>query len=196
MFFSISITVLFGGFVFYSLSPNESDADIVNMAGRQRMLSQAMSKSVLGYSVVHNTLQATEARVSELDRYISKMRGIYTGVVIGAAKKSGIKISMHPTEESTPAIPFPATFARMVGEKFTADGNFSIEILAEDPVNPKQGLKDDIDREAFKALSSDKKQLFFRDVEQDGKHYLRYYSADTAVVEECAFCHTGLCRWL
>ena len=43
------ITTLLGGYVFYLLSPERNNADFINAAGRQRMLSQAMAKSVLGY---------------------------------------------------------------------------------------------------------------------------------------------------
>ncbi len=188
----ILLSLFLGGAVFYSLQKSESDSDIVNAAGRQRMLTQAMSKSALGYSLVKNSLHAAESQVSELDRYVTKMRGTYAAMVIGPAKQAGMGISMHPEAELDPALPFPATFARIVGEKFAAAGSFGVDIIAEDPVNPDQGLKDAIDREAFNALVANPDRMFFREVESDGKLYLRYYTADKAVVEACASCHSKI----
>ena len=186
------ITVFLGATVFYSLQKSEGDTDIVNAAGRQRMLSQAMSKSALSYSLAKNSLQAAQAQVSELDRYITKMRGTYAGMVIGPAKKAGMKISMHPEKEHDTALPFPATFTRIIGEKFAAEGHFNVDIIAADPINPAQGLKDAIDQEAFNFLSANKNQVFSKEVEQDNKLYLRYYTSDNAVVEGCASCHTAM----
>jgi len=186
------VTVFLGITVFYSLQQSVDDTDIVNTAGRQSMLSQSMSKSALSYSLAKNSLQAAEDQVSELDRYITKMRGTYAGMIIGPAKQAGLKISMHPEKEYDPAIPFPATFTRIIGEKFAAGSNFSVDILADDPINPAQGLKDAIDQEAFKFLAANNDQIFFKEVEHEGKLYLRYYTSDNAVVEGCASCHTAM----
>ncbi len=188
----ILVTVFLGITVFYSLEQSKGDSDIVNVAGRQRMLSQAMSKSALGYSLAKNALEAAQAQVTELDRYITKMRGVYSSKVIAPAKDAGLKFSMHPEKEYSPALPFPATFTRLVGEKFATNGSFGVDIIADNPINPKQGLKDAIDREAFNFLSTNKDGIFFKEVEQDNKLYLRYYTADNAVVEACASCHTAM----
>ncbi|MCF6354566.1 MAG: methyl-accepting chemotaxis protein [Candidatus Polarisedimenticolaceae bacterium] len=188
----ILVTVLLGTTVFYSLQKSQWDSDIVNTAGRQRMLSQSMSKSALGFSLAKNALHASQATVTELDRYITKMRGTYASMIIGPAKKAGLKISMHPEKEYDPAIPFPATFARIIGEKFATGGSASVDIITDDPINPAQGLKDAIDREAFAFLSANKGKIFFKEVERDNKLYLRYYTADNAVVQDCASCHIAM----
>ncbi len=188
----VLVTVFLGITVFYSLQQSEGDSDIVNAAGRQRMLSQAMSKSALGYSLAQNGLQAAQAQITELDRYITKMRGTYASMVIGPAKQAGLKISMHPEKEYGPALPFPATFARIISKKFAAGGNFGVDIIAEDPINPAQGLKDAIDQEAFAFLTANKDKIFFKEVEHENRLYLRFYTADNAVVEGCTSCHTAM----
>ncbi len=176
------VTLFLGVSVFYSLQQSEGDADIVNIAGRQRMLSQAMSNSALGYALAKNSLEAAQAQVSELDRYITKMRGTYASMIIGPAKQAGLKISMHPEKEYDAALPFPATFARIISEKFAASGSFSVDIIAKDPINPAQGLKDAIDQDAFRFLSANKDQIFFKEVKHNNKLYLRYYTSDNAVI--------------
>jgi len=184
------ITMLLGSVVFYSLIQSENDVAIVNVAGRQRMLSQAMSKSALGYSLVKNSLQSAKDQVSELNRYITKMRSTYATRVIGPAKKNGMPISMHPASDVEAALPFPATFTRLVDEKFATGGKLSVDIIAGDPINPKQGLQDGLDRAAFKALLANPDRIYSKAVEQKGKLYLRYYTADKAVVQSCVSCHS------
>ncbi len=186
------ITIFLGGSIFYSLNKAKKDTDIVNAAGRQRMLSQAMAKSILSYTQSKNTIQATKNQIIELDRYITNMRGTYTDSVIAVAKKEGLKISMHPESETVSALPFPATFTRMVGEKFTSEADFSVELISEDPINPDYKLQDDVDKEAFKTLKANPKEIFVKDIEKNGKLYLQYYSADIAVVEACANCHSKM----
>ncbi len=63
----IVITSLLGGYVFYLLSPERNNADFVNAAGRQRMLSQAMAKSVLGH--FHTKAESGNKAESNLNEY-------------------------------------------------------------------------------------------------------------------------------
>ncbi len=178
--------------VFTVLAGAKSDADTVDAAGRQRMLSQAMSKSIMGYALSRNELASLKFKVAQFDSYITKMRGAYTRLVIGAAKEEGVRISMKPEQEPHPAVPFPATFARKVGEAFAAEGGMSVTILAEDPINLKMGLQDAIDREAYAALRADSTRIFSKPVEVGGKMRMRFYTADKATVQACASCHTSM----
>ncbi len=178
--------------VFVTLAGAKSDSEIVDAAGRQRMLTQAMAKSIMGYSLAKKELQNLETKVAEFDSYITKMRVTYTTEVLKAAKQGGIGISMNPGHASSPAIPYPATFVRMVGESFAAKGKISVTILADDPVNPDMGLQDVIDREAYAALSANPTKIFSKSVEQNNKMHLRFYTADMAEVQACASCHTRM----
>ncbi len=178
--------------VFVTLAGAKSDSEIVDAAGRQRMLTQAMAKSVMGYSLAKKELQSLETKVAQFDSYISKMRSIYTTAVVGSAKQGGVGISMNPGHESYPAVPYPATFARMVGESFAAKGGMSITILSEDPVNPKMGLQDAVDREAYAALRANPTKVFSKSIELENKMHLRFYTADNATIPVCASCHTSM----
>ncbi len=192
------ILVSLSAVVFLALQNSQQDAEIVDVAGRQRMLTQAMAKSVLGYTQAKNTLGFMQTKVQELDAYVTQMRAIYTKTVIGPAKQQGLGISMQPGLETHPAVPFPATFTRLVNEQLSSqtEGRFQLDVVAEDPVNPQQGLKDAVDQEAFAALRNNPKQLFFKAVEgkQDNHQglHLRFYTADLASVEACASCHAGI----
>jgi len=183
------LVALCSAVVFVVLAGAKSDSDIVDAAGRQRMLSQAMAKSIMGYALSRNGVQVLEDEVAEFDRYITNMRSIYSDKVIGAVKQGGVEVSMDPDHRS---VPYPATFVRMVSESLAAGGGMSITILSEDPVNPEMGLRDDADREAYAALRADPGKIFFKPVESGDGLRLRFYTADKATVQACASCHTSL----
>jgi hypothetical protein len=168
------------------------DTVVSNVLGRQRMLTQAMVKSSLGYAISKSRVQTIKSNIASLDSYITKMRGTYTKMVIGAAKKSGLAISIDPAGEEHPAVPFPATLARVVNQKFGEGRDFKIDIIAEDPVNSSQTLKTDLDKEAFAALTNNPEEIFSKVFEEDGRLFIGLYTADNATVPVCASCHTAI----
>lgn len=188
LFFSV-LMILCSVVVFVSLSNSQDDTEIVNAAGKQRMLSQTMAKSILGYALGRSDLGSAESQVKELDRYITAMRSVYTSSVIASAKSAGLSISMHPDEEAGHSVPFPATFTRIIGEKFSDPKDFSVEIIAKDPINPAMALRDQMDRDAFAALSQNPRDIYFQSVEKNGALFLTFYTADVAIVAACSNCH-------
>lgn len=122
----IVITSILSFIAFTSIKRAKVDADILNLLGRQRMLSQEMAKHILGYVMAKNTLKKSEDEVRNLNSYISEMREAYTKTVIAPAGEVGLAISMSPEKETHPAIPFPATLTRIVNENFGGKGNFTI----------------------------------------------------------------------
>ena len=145
-----------------SLFTASDDTKITNALGRQRMLTQAMSKSVLSYGMAQSRKKTIEQQISDLDRFITKMRGIYTEMVVKPAKATQLAISMDPSNEPHPAIPFPATFTRLVNEKVGEGRDFTVGIISDDPVNPKQVLATSTDREANELLKKNPDKVFLR----------------------------------
>ena len=186
------VIVISAAMIFSSLSSSRESLETYNALGRQRMLSQSMGKAGLGYAMAKSRKKTIEQQVTDLDRYITQMRGTYTKSIIGTAKKSGIGISMDPANESHPAVPFPATFTRLTNEKFGKGRDFGIDIISDDPINPKQGLKTDLDKEANTFLKSNPDKVFNKVYEENGKLYIGLYTADKAVVPVCASCHSAM----
>jgi len=191
-----AVVIIAGAVSFFSLAKAKSDASIVNALGRQRMLTQAMGKSVLGYTS-KEAFNIIRNQASVLNEYITQMRTKYTASVIGAAKKAGLTISKNPHEEVGPAVPFPATLTRLVNEGFgasekMAEQEISIDIIAEDPVNADKGYKTAIDKQAGEFLYKNPEKIFSSSSEENGKMYLLFYTADIATVEVCASCHSRL----
>jgi hypothetical protein len=175
-----------------SLNQAEDDAEIVNALGRQRMLSQAMAKSVLGYALAKNSLQGIQDRIVTLDAYITQMRKVYTQFTTHPFPEGEVAFSQTPTESFTPALPFPATFTRGVNEAFQDQIGLSVDIIAERPVNPKKYLKTNIDRQAFAALSRNPDRNFTSFSATEGRLDVLIYSGDIATTESCAACHSGI----
>lgn len=187
----LSLLVVIAGAVIdhYSTKIAE-DSLVVDALGRQRMLTQAMGKAAFGYAMAKGRLKAHENKILSLNSYITIMRGTYTKSVIKTAKNIKLAISMDPAAEPHPAVPFPATFARVVNEKFKKGSHLDVDIIAEKPVNPSQGLKTDLDREANAFLKSNPDKVFTKTFEENGKLYVDVYTADIATVSACANCHT------
>ena len=154
------VVVVSAFLTFWFQKNSEEDAQITNALGRQRMLSQAMGKSVFGYAMAKSRIKSMERNVDALDDYITQMRMIYTQSVIGVAKKSKIKISVGPEKEKHPSIPYPATFTRLVNSTFGQGRALKVDIFSESPVNPNQKFTSLADQEANDFLKKNPGQLF------------------------------------
>jgi methyl-accepting chemotaxis protein len=187
----LSLLVVIAGAVIDHYSGKiAKDVQVVDALVRQGMLTQAMGKAAFGYAMSKGRLKTIEDQTRSLDSYITKMRGTYTKSVIKVAKAIKLPISMDPGGEPHPAVPFPATFARMVNEKFGQGSDLSVDIISEKPVNPMQSLKTDMDRAANDFLKSNPKKIFTKTFEERGKLFVGMYTADIATVTACASCHT------
>lgn len=191
---SVLILVVIGSGISILMAQKEAEKDgnIGNAIGRQRMLSQSMGKSSLGYASAKSTVSNKKQQVGSLDRYITEMRSQYVNSIIKTVKKAdGISISMEPDPKHT-SVPFPATFTRIVNERFAKDNTSTIDIISENPINPEQGLKTDLDLEANKFLKANPTKIFQKSVESDEGLSLVFYTADTATVQGCVDCHIAM----
>ncbi|MBF0590052.1 MAG: DUF3365 domain-containing protein, partial [Magnetococcales bacterium] len=186
------VTLVSSAVVILSLNNAKDDAAYVNALGRQRMLTQAMGKSVLGYAMSKSSLQTIEERVLTLDRYITEMRNVYTDHIIEAVQKGGVDLSKDPTKDADSSVPYPATFTRMVNEAFGQESGLAVDLISDRPVNPKQGLKDGEDHKAFKAINSGTVKLHKAHRELGGGLTLQFYTGDRATSNVCINCHMGL----
>lgn len=186
------VALIVGWAVNFFLVKAGEDATTTDALGRQRMLTQAMGKSALGYAMAKSRLKTIEKQVVSLDDYITKMRGVFTASVIGPAKKINLGVSMHPESEPHPAVPFPATFTRLVNEQFGKGRDFNINVISEAPVNPRQNLKTPLDHEANRFLKNNPDKIFTKTYEENGKLYVGLYTPDKATLEVCAGCHAKL----
>jgi methyl-accepting chemotaxis protein len=183
------LVVVAGAVIDHYSSIITEDSVVLDALGRQRMLTQAMGKAAFGYAMAKGRLKTIEDKILSLNSYITIMRGTYTKSVIKIAKNIKLAISMDPESEPHPSVPFPATFARIVNEKFKKGNSLEVDIIAENPINPTKGLKSDLDREANEFLKKNPDKVFSKTIEENGKLFVDVYTADKATVAACANCH-------
>ena len=96
------------------------------------------------------------------------MRKSYTQLVIGSAKAAGMTVSMDPQNEPHPAVPFPATLTRAVNFNHSKVAEVSVDVVAELPINPDQGLKTEMDVKANEFLKANPDKTYMEPLEADG----------------------------
>ena len=188
------ITVLAGAFfVFKTIRDQYANKDIVNLAGRQRMLTQKYYKEyineLLPLQVRHSTLKAAEIATLQ----IVEDRKQYTKNIIGKLKKDGV-VEVHPNRnyaEIDGGIPLPATFVQEVSSVINEKGVYSYDLLSKWNINKEKGLSTDFEREAFDYLFSEKGKVFSRFMVHNDVYTLRYVTPDIAAVGACVSCHNA-----
>ncbi|OSM07003.1 putative Autoinducer 2 sensor kinase/phosphatase luxQ [Magnetofaba australis IT-1] len=179
----IAVTLLW---LFLSLREARHDAQLMHALGRQRVLVAEMNAAGLNVLIRNNTLRFLERQVGALDDYVSSLRSVYASEVTqGFAPRMADPLALDgPTH-----IPSPATFIRMVNARFESVSGAQLEILSNKPMNPDKGLRDELDREAFRRLALDGAELVALPQSRDGKLFIRFYAPDRATSETCLECH-------
>lgn len=189
------VTVASGVFFFYRLTiSQEQDKHIINLAGRQRMLTQKYFKEFINelipLQVRHSTIKA--AKIATIQ--IVEDRKQYTKNIIGKLKNDGI-VDVHPNKDYADikgGIPLPATFVQEVSRAINQKGIYSYDLLSKWNINKEKGLNTDFEKEAFEYLYAKKGDALYRFQTYNGFYTLRYATPDFASAEACVRCHNGL----
>ncbi len=188
------IAVITGAyFVFNTIREQQVDKTVVNLAGRQRMLTQKYTKEYINelipLQVRHSTLKAAEIATIQ----IVEDRKQYTKNVVVKLKKDGLT-QVHPNKdyaEINGGIPLPATFVKEVSDAINQKGVYSYDLLSKWNINKEKGLSTDYEREAFSYLFNKKGKVFSRFIVHNGIYTLRYATSDIASTEGCVNCHNN-----
>ena len=194
MFAVFLVTTLIGAFfVFKANRSQHADKDIINVAGRQRMLTQKYFKEYINelipLQVRHSTLKAAEIATIQ----IVEDRKQYTKNIIVKLKKDGI-VDVHPNRDYAKisgGIPLPATFVQEVSSKINEKGVYSYDLLSKWNINKEKGLNTDFENEAFDYLYNKEGEVFSSFMVHNGIYTLRYATADIASAEACVGCHNN-----
>jgi len=170
----------------------KSGAVRINLAGRQRMLTQRFSKEFLDDTNLRQISAAAERFAAGISRQITADRGYFTKNVIGKLKKETddfkASVSYHNTKG---AIPLPATFVREVAESLGEAAGYRTDLLSKWPVNSKKRLGSELQQRAWDALEKDPQTPYREYVGVDEGVELHYFTADVAGVAACVSCHNG-----
>ena len=190
IFFVAVITGAF--FVFNTIREQQEEKQVVNLAGRQRMLTQKYFKEYINelipLQVRHSTTKAAEIATLQ----IVEDRKQFTKNVIIKLKKDGI-VDVHPNREYAKidgGIPLPATFVQEVSSIINEKGVYSYDLLSKWNINKEKGLKTEFEKDAFNYLFSKEGKVFSRFMVHNGVFSLRYATADVAAAG-CVNCHNN-----
>jgi methyl-accepting chemotaxis protein len=188
------VAVLIGAFfVFKTTREQQSDLVVVNLAARQRMLTQKYVKEYINElmprQVRHSTIKAAEIATLQ----IVEDRKQYTKNIIVKLKKDGIT-NVHPNRNYTNldgGIPLPATFVQEVSDTINKKGVYSYDLLSKWNINKGKNLRTDFEKNAFDFLYQKEGEVFSRFMEHNGIFTLRYATPDVASAEACVKCHNA-----
>ncbi|KHE93184.1 MAG: hypothetical protein SCABRO_01103 [Candidatus Scalindua brodae] len=191
IFFVAVITGAF--FVFNTIMEQREEKQVVNLAGRQGMLTQKYFKEYINelipLQVRHSTTKAAEIATLQ----IVEDREQFTENVIVKLKKDGI-VDVHPNREYAEidgGIPLPATFVQEVSSKINEKGVYSYDLLSKWNINKEKGLKTEFEKDAFNYLFNKEGTVFSRFMVHNGVFSLRYATADVAAAAGCVDCHNN-----
>jgi PAS domain S-box-containing protein len=190
-YFLVIVSIFSSGWVMLkALEEAKDDAQLINALGRQRMLSQQMAKSILGYALAKSSFESIQVRIDTLNSYITNMRKVYTEVMLSASDKGDVTLSRQPNLDPHASFPYPATFTRLVNEEFKDSTGFSLDIISEYPINSDKKLRSKQDRDAYTVIKNNPKKIFSSFVEKSGGLDLLFYTGDIATTKQCLPCHS------
>lgn len=144
-----------------------------------------LQDNVVRTSALHNARLYVDA--------LTEFRTLYSSEVVAVASRHGLEIT-HDYQQRTDAIPLPATLSMLLGSRIGKGSSGANSRLYSPYPFPwrrqEGGLRDQFDHEAWRRLSSNPEQPFYRFENQDGREVFRYAVADR-MQESCVGCHNG-----
>lgn len=190
--FFIAVSLLAGLFVINTISKQKADGVVINLAGRQRMLSQKFTKEFLDELNDKQVAAASEQLVTVATMQIKADRTYYTKNIIGKLKREwpDFKGSAH-YRDIEGAIPLPATFVREVSESLGKTAQYRYDLVSKWNINKGKGLRDKFENEAWDRLSQNPKAPYGQFISAGSGVEYRYATADLASAEPCVSCHNS-----
>ena len=186
------VAVLLGAFfVFKSTRDQQSDLVVVNLAARQRMLTQKYFKEYINELIPRQVRHSTRKAAEIATIQIVEDRREYTKRIIGKLKKDGVT-DVHPNRNYTNiegGIPLPATFVQEVSNCINKQGVYSYDLLSKWNINKEKNLRTDFEKDAFDFLYREEGKVYSRFMEHEGIFSLRYATPDVAGAKACVKCH-------
>lgn len=154
-----------------------------------------------GYGVVtYNKRLETARREARLlaeaiERQVVADRRYYTQNVVPVVKQANVLVTNHYRQAGKLAVPLPTTYVREVAEalsKTSTNAQYQLSLLSLFPVNPKQGPRNESERELMKVNFQRKAQQSSLTELADGSKLFTLYIPDLANATSCVTCHNEL----
>ncbi len=173
-------------------SAQKADALVINLAGRQRMLTQKYSKEFLDELNERRIVASAEQTAATATTQIKADRDYYTKNIIGKLKLEADTFQAGADyHKVSGSIPLPATFLREVSQSLDSSARYRYDLLSKYNINGEKGLDSEFDNRAWAALSRDPNTPHVDLVPVDQGVELRYATADVAAAKACISCHNN-----
>ncbi len=180
------------GVTFWATNGQKADGLVINLAGRQRMLTQKFNKEFLDEVNDRQVVATAKQRAATATAQIVADRIYYTKNVIDKLKKQSSEFKAgadyHKVDGS---IPLPATFVREVSQSLGKSAKFRYDLLSKFNINNDKGLRDEYEQMAWEALSQDPNKPYTGLVAAGQGVELRFATADVAGASACVSCHNS-----
>ncbi len=180
------------GVTYWVTNGQKADGLVINLAGRQRMLTQKFNKEFLDEVNDRQVIATARQRAATATAQIVADRIYYTRNVIGKLKKQSSDFQAgedyHKVDGS---IPLPATFVREVSQSLGESAKYRYDLLSKYNINKGKGLVDASALDAWDALSLDPATPYTQLVASGEGVELRYATADVAGASACVSCHNA-----
>ncbi len=146
------------------------------LAGRQRMQTLDRQTTVMAEAILTQVQADREYYATTILPRLSSLQAIVTA-------------DYHHTPN---AFPLPATFLREVTEMVAnSPAGYRIKLVSPWPINKKNGIYDDFQKDGFDRLLTSNTQLFKRQDQVNGITVMRFLAPDRAVAANCVSCHNA-----
>jgi methyl-accepting chemotaxis protein len=173
-------------------STQKTSGTRINLAGRQRMLTQRFAKEFLDEANIRQISASASPFAAGVSRQIASDRAYYTKNVIGKLKKEAgdfkADAGYHDIEG---AIPLPATYVREVAESLGDSAGYQTDLLSKWPVNSSRGISSAPLHRAWAALEKDPDTPYQEYLPAGEGAELLYVTSDVAGAEACVSCHNA-----
>jgi len=190
LFFS-AVLMGIGAYTVLTLNQQKTDSTVINIAGRQSMLTQKFTRELLDELNVAQVKSAAIKITSGAAAQIVADRSYYTKNVIGKLKRDWPDFKASVNHLSIPgAIPFPATYVQEVSDNLDKSAGYAYTLKSKWNINPNKGLTNDFERTAWDELSKNPGQPYSKLIRTEQGVMLHYATADVAAAG-CTNCHNS-----
>ncbi len=172
------------------LENQKSDGVTINLAGRQRMLSQKFGKEFLDEVNSNSAVTGFEQQARVASDQIIADRNYYTAKVIGKLKRESQSFKAGQDYHGVKgSIPLPETLVREVAESIEGKAGHSFQLLSEHNINPVSGIEETgFSADAWEALLAEPKKAYSQLLPTPNGAEFKYATADIATAL-CIDCH-------
>lgn len=180
------------GVTYWVTSAQKTDALVINLAGRQRMLTQKFNKEFLDEINDRQVVASAEQRAATATAQIVADRLYYTKNIIGKLKKETADFKAGADyREVAGSVPLPATFVREVSQSLDESAKYRYDLLSKFNINKDKGLRTDFENRAWDSLAQDPQTPYVDLIAAGQGVELRYATADVAGANACVSCHNN-----